>query len=168
MGIGSILIIACVAVFFLFITYQQARLFINRYLRLYNSEIFDYLKSRGYKLVEIRYPNNLDWKGSPFKRPPNLKVSLLIITINGLIIRWNKKEYKLIVAGKKNGTEKVFWVEIETQYFSKPEITIKEGRLVKGKMKKAQIIKIGNNCPACNFKIDIHDKICPDCGLYFE
>ncbi len=171
METSDIIIIIIIVSFFLFVLYQQLKLLNNRYLRGYKKEINEELERRGLRLAEINYPNKLDWKASPFRKPKTFQIKLLIITINGMIVTWNKKDHKIITAVNKQNKERLIWLEVDTTYFQKPYLSFKDGirsKENKQRKEKTRIIQIGNNCPACGFKIQKTDTICPDCGLYFN
>ena len=92
------------------------------------------------------------------------------VQINGLPIRWNYKDYKIIIAVDKRNKEHLIWLEVATTYFHKPSLSFKDGKKskeMKQRLKKIPVIQIGNNCPACGFKIEKTDTVCPDCGLCF-
>lgn len=155
----------------LFLFVEQIRLFYNRYLRTYGTEITNFLSSKGFELIETRYPNNADWSGSPFSKPPKIEFLLAFVKINGRIVSWTNLEY-LIVEGEKQQNHREFWIEIKTTYFQKPILAFRDGRTITKKeinnLKQINFVKVKDKCPACGFRISENDKSCPDCGLNYE
>ena len=168
MEVVAILIFA--GVFIAFFTYQQLRLINNRYIRSYKAEIDDYLKDKGLKFLDSSIPTIKDWSKSPFSKPSNFEVKFILLKLNGTFITWTKKNYLLIKA-KKNETVNEFWLEIVTTYFKNSKMTFKAANKSLNKKpkktEKVEFVNVGENCPACNFKISIKDAQCPDCGLNF-
>nr|WP_321453164.1 hypothetical protein [uncultured Carboxylicivirga sp.] len=153
----------------LYVFYEMLKLVNNRYFRSFDKEIFNYIEKKGLNISEISYPNKLDWKSGPFKEPSSISFSFGFINLFGFITTWTKKEYKLIHAISSKGKPRLFWLEIETSFFSKPELNFKESKIRKEKLKVSKnVITNFTNCPACNYKLNEQDLICPDCGLNFK
>nr|WP_321451235.1 hypothetical protein [uncultured Carboxylicivirga sp.] len=152
-----------------YVFYQVIKLMLNRYFRSYEKEIFNYLDKKGLNLTEICSPNNLDWKTSPFEKPSSFSMGFLIIRVFGFLTSWTKREYRLVHAISSKGKARLYWLEIETSFFCKPELKFREGKIRKEKLKASKnVITSFDNCPACNYKLDEQDLICPDCGLNFK
>ena len=150
---------------------EQIRLFYNRYLRTYRIEIKNFLSSKGFELIDTRYPNDADWSRSPFSKPPQIGLLLAFVTINGRIVSWTNLEY-LIVEGEKQQNQREFWIEIKTTYFQKPILAFRDGRTISkkeiNKSRERIFVKVKDKCPACGFRITENDKSCPDCRLNYE
>ena len=67
-----------------YVTLSQFRIIYYRYFKSLDKEIIKYLESHNYKIKESRTSNKNDLKKSPFKKPPNFKVGLSIIKVNGI------------------------------------------------------------------------------------
>nr|WP_321407134.1 hypothetical protein [uncultured Carboxylicivirga sp.] len=141
----------------------------NRYFRSFDKEIFEYIEKKGLKVSEVYFPNKLDWKSSPFKEPSSITFGFGFINLFGFITTWTKREYRLIQAISSKGKTRLYWLEIETSFFSKPVLTYKEEKIKKEKLNKNKnIITNFTKCPACNYILNEQDLICPDCGLNFK
>ena len=152
-----------------YFNYQLIRLMYNRYFRTYDKEMFNYIGEKGLNLTEVCYPNNLDWKSSPFKKPSSFSFSLGIIEVFGITTSWTKREYRLIHAVSSKRELRLYWLEIETSFFCKPELQFKEGKVSEEKLSaRKNVITSFDKCPACNYKLNEQDLICPDCGLNFK
>jgi hypothetical protein len=115
------LFIAIIVAFFIYLTINQIRVLYYRNFKSFEGEIEEFLKSHNYEFIEKRNPNKEDWKKSPFKKPPNFKVSLSIIKINGIPVTWTDFKYKVIIGRNQNKTKQI-WLEIKTTYFQKPKL----------------------------------------------
>ncbi len=106
----------------LFLMIEQIKLITRRYFFGYNKEIDEYLKQNKLTFYDSRFPNNLDWKRSPFTKPNTSAISLSSnIKMMGIQVTWNKKEYKLIET--QEGIS--LWLEISTTYFKKPKLVFR-------------------------------------------
>jgi hypothetical protein len=130
-----------------------------------------YLDKKGFEYIRSIYPSEKDWTKSPFSKLPKFKFSFVLIQINGTFVSWTNRNY-LIITGQQKDKIQEFWLEIVTTYFQKPNLSFREGRLVKYKEsdinKDGKFVNVGEKCPACGFKLISSDRICPDCGLNFE
>ena len=105
----------------IYVTYNQIRIIYYRNFKSFNKEIENFLDSNNYQLIDKRKPNKEDWKKSPFKKPPNFKVTFSVVKINGLPVTWTDLKYKVII-GKNENRRKQIWLEIKTTYFQKPKL----------------------------------------------
>ncbi len=108
--------------FIIYVTYNQIRVIYYRNFKSFDKEIEEFLKINNYEFIEKRKPNEEDWKKSPFKKPPNLEVSLSLIKINGIPVNWTDLKYKVIIGKKNENKTKKIWLEIKTTYFQKPKL----------------------------------------------
>lgn len=115
------LFIGIIIAFFLYLISNQIRILYYRNFKSFDKEIEEFLRLHNYKLIEKRSPNKVDWKESPFKKPPNFKVSLYTVKINGIPITWTDFRYKVIIVTNGNKVKQV-WLEIKTTYFQKPKL----------------------------------------------
>ncbi|MBS2211533.1 hypothetical protein KEM09_08980 [Carboxylicivirga mesophila] len=152
-----------------YVFYQAIKLLNNRYFRSYDKEVFSYVDRKGLNVTEVCYPNKLDWKSSPFEQPSSISFGFVLINLFGFITSWTKREYRLIHAVSSKGKARLYWLEIETTFFCKPELTFKEGKVRKEKLKASKnVITNFTNCPACNYELNEQDLTCPECGLNFK
>ncbi|PWG06914.1 hypothetical protein [Polaribacter aquimarinus] len=110
-----------VVLLIIYATYNQIKVIYYRNFKSFEIEIENFLESHNYQLIEKRNPNKEDWKKSPFEKPPNFKVTLSVIKINGLPVTWTDLKYKVIIGKKENRTKQI-WLEIKTTYFQKPKL----------------------------------------------
>ncbi len=110
-----------VVLLIIYVTYNQIKVIYYRNFKSFDKEIETFLKSNNYQLIEKRKPNKEDWKNSPFEKPPNFKVTLSVVKINGLPVTWTDLKYKVIIGKKENRTKQI-WLEIKTTYFQKPKL----------------------------------------------
>ncbi|PHR70995.1 MAG: hypothetical protein COA67_07290 [Lutibacter sp.] len=115
------LFIIIISAFIIYVTYNQIRVIYYRNFKSFDREIEEFLKSNNYEFIEKRKPNKEDWKKSPFKKPPNFKVSLSVIKINGVPVTWTDLKYKVVIGKNEKNTKKI-WLEIKTTYFQKPKL----------------------------------------------
>lgn len=145
-------------------------LFYHRNLRTYKDEIREWLQTQSFELVDTRYPTNQDWIKSPFLKPSKFDEPLNFISDSGMKPR--HKDY-LIIIGKDKNRYKEFWMEIDTRFGSEPKLNFRSGKEINLNEKthpenKVTYIKVADSCPACSCKLNNEEKICPECGLYFE
>ena len=110
-----------VVLLIIYVTYNQIKVIYYRNFKSFDKEIDTFLESHNYQLIEKRNPNKEDWKKSPFKKPPNFKVTLSVVKINGLPVTWTDLKYKVIIGKNENRTKQI-WLEIKTTYFQKPKM----------------------------------------------
>ncbi|GAA3793042.1 hypothetical protein GCM10022271_26590 [Corallibacter vietnamensis] len=148
----------------MFLTIGQAKLLYRRHFKSYKPDILNYLEEKKLTLLDILYVRKEDWKESPFAKPSETKFSFLAITINGTVVKWNDKKYRIIET-KEN---KSIWLEIDTTYFKKTKLTFKNQKKSRNKLKNIIINQVTDKCPACGYRISKSDNKCPDCGLNFN
>lgn len=171
--IVDVLFIVFLVGLFLWVSYHQIRVFSDRNFRGYHDEIRQYLLDHSLELMEIRFPNNIDWKDNCFAKPPIISISLVQFRINGIPITWTDRKYKIIDAIDKKGRETRVWLEIETNYFQKPILTFKQVR--RSKFFDPPSVDVSENitivrdrCPACGWKLSGGETECPECELHFQ
>jgi hypothetical protein len=168
LSIPEIIIIVLGMSFLMFLTIGQAKLLYRRHFKSYRIDIINYLEEKKLTLLDILYVRKEDWEVSPFTKPSKTKFSFLVITINGTLVKWNDKKYRII----ETNEGKSIWLEIDTTYFKTTKLTFKNQKKSKNGLKNATIknaiIKnVAENCPACGYGLSKFDKECPDCGLRF-
>jgi len=109
-----------------FLVYMIFSLIKKRYLTSHDDGIKNHLSKNGLDLLKVIEPSPNDWKKSPFKKPPLVKVSFVQIKFFGAQIDPNEKEYRIINA--KNSNNHVFriWMEIDTSIMGKTKIEYKK------------------------------------------
>jgi hypothetical protein len=133
-----ILIIMAIS-FAVFVTVGQIKVLYRRHLKSYKLEIENHLKNQGLTLQTVCSPTINDWKNSPFEKPQRVGISFFVIQINGVIVTWNDQKYKVI----QTNEEKIVWLEIDTTYFKRPNLTFKIVRKMKS-IKTKKKINYGN------------------------
>lgn len=141
----------------------------QRYLKSYEPEIANHLISYGLSFQAAYPPNSDDWENSPFRKPAKFQFSLLVTHVNGIMVSWNDKKYKII----ETTEGKTIWLEIDTTYFKKPVLTFKDGierkpGNIKDNPQYQNVKNVSETCPACGFRLTENDFECPDCGLNFR
>ena len=104
---------------FVYLVYNQIMILYFRYFKSFDKEIETFLKLNNYKLLEKRNPNKEDWKSSPFNKPDDFKVNIVVVRINSLPVTWTVLKYMVILLENEN---KKIWMESKTTYFRKPKI----------------------------------------------
>lgn len=110
--------------------FYHARLIYDRYLRSYDEEVLSYLREKGFEHHTTLSMYSEDWPRSPFKKPPAVQFSWVIIRINGMYVDWTRKDYKRIV-GKRGSQFREFWMQVTTTYFERPQIVFHKGRVIR-------------------------------------
>lgn len=87
-------------------------------------ELSVFVESKGYVFLSKRTPNKKDWKTSPFKRPPLIKLSLIDIKVLGIPVSFKREEF-FIVEVEKDGEMSSFWIKAVSGFFSKTKFYIK-------------------------------------------
>lgn len=164
MSIPEIIIIVLVISFILLLTIGQAKLLYRRHFKSYKTDIINYLEEKKLTLLDVLYVRKEDWKVSPFTKPSETKFSFFVITINGTVVKWNDKKYRII----ETNEGKSIWLEIDTTYFKKTKLSFKNQKKSKNGLKNARIKNVTDNCPACGYGLSKFDIECPECGLNFN
>ncbi len=93
----------------------------NTLLQNYD-RIQEYLIKNNLKLTKTIKPTSNDWKKSPFKKPPAVKISLIQIRVLGMPIDASDVEFKIIeVINPANKTFRI-WMKIDTSILTKTKI----------------------------------------------
>ena len=153
--------------------YYQKRLIRTEYTGKHEVEIQEYLSKNSLQLVEIRNPNDEDWKDKCFSKPLPIEFSFATITIAGMVVSWSKKEYFVIDATDEHDRNVRVWLEAFTAYFQQPLLTFIKYRpsdffAPPKPSRNTKTVSITDKCPACGWKLNGGEIKCPECELQFQ
>lgn len=98
----------------------------DRHLRNYDKTVEQFLSDHLLTKIRVSYPTKIDWKTSPFEKPPNFSFSLGTLKVLGMRVSPFKIEHKIIWCQNENQEIVKIWMELKTAIFTKTRFNLKK------------------------------------------